>query len=262
MRSQRWKMSAMFARGRGSRQRGVCVYVRLFGYVTPAVLLDSGEGEEHIIHHQETIKDKKLLPSWPVMWETVARTEPLLGLGAGGWTQTCPPSPSHRAHHSHTRVEIQYAFFSSFKKMTKNCKPQERRKAARFVPEGWPAPLVMCGIQTAQPVLLEGDRFNNKTGVKTTSLIAKVGAVITVSRQAGTVGVWHRAVLSCQTGFQRRSRDSSWAWRKSAALVFKTFSICGVKTAWVFLPHLAWVSSHWSVFYCIYIGCVSKVETH
>lgn len=46
----------------------------------------------------------------------------------------------------------------------------------------------MCGIQTAQPVLLEGDGFNNKTGVKATSLKAKVGAVITVPGRTARLG--------------------------------------------------------------------------
>lgn len=43
------------ARRRGSRQRGACVYMRLFGYITPTVLLDSGGEEEDTIHHQETM---------------------------------------------------------------------------------------------------------------------------------------------------------------------------------------------------------------
>lgn len=73
MRSQRWKMSAMWHEGEAAARGWVYVYVWLFGYVTPAVLLDSGGGEEDIIHHQETVlkknKKKKLLPSRPVMWE-------------------------------------------------------------------------------------------------------------------------------------------------------------------------------------------------
>lgn len=56
---------------RGSHERGVGVYVQLFGYVAPAVFLGSGGEEEDIIHHQETrVKTpKKRLPSQPVMMD-------------------------------------------------------------------------------------------------------------------------------------------------------------------------------------------------
>lgn len=111
------------------------------------------------------------------------------------------------------------------RRRVKTANRKKSASSARSVCEGWPVVLIMCGIQTAQPVLLEGDCFNNKTGVKTTSWKAKVGAGITVPGRPAQLGFGtdlssavRRQVSKDEPGFLYglAGRAQPFCWRRSA----------------------------------------------
>lgn len=146
MRSQRWRMGVILKEGEEAA-RGEPVYTCGYLCTSPRLCFDTRKGRKRTSSIIRRPRSTKKAVTWG---------EPTLAFRCWRLYSGMPADARHIVPSMHSFKEM--GRILSDKKVT-----PRRFHLSSGGWEGWPALLVMCGILTAQPVLVEGDHFNNET---------------------------------------------------------------------------------------------------